>query len=536
MKVQEVLAIDIFQATQVVAGKDGLQRDVKWVHIIDIPDPLPWIQAGQFMLTTGYAWPRDDQAQQALIRSLAERDLAGIGLAVPRFFEHFSQEACDEADRVSLPLIEIPWDIPFAMLTETVHRTILAEQYRVIEQSEIIHRKLTQTALEGGNLQDLATAFGNLINRAITIEDMDGRILAFHTIESEEDQVRHISMVSGLTPPEVFANLDQIGYLHQMRTTTKPLHIPGLPNIGFKPRVVCPIRLKSGTVGLVWIIEGDRPLSELDMRAAEHAAIVAALHITQQRELNLLESRMGYTFIDALLEGHFESTPHALERASLLGFDPDARYRVGLIILNEPVPLSKEGFLRRESLAESVRRHLRFLNLAPLVSVSLNRISLLFPEKCNGDMIWKLIKDKGVALAFGQVYSGVDGVQKSYREAISLLPYLTTNTCQYYAQLLLPRVLMGDDEARKIFIHTLLGSLKTQRNGDVLSETLLTWARNGFHFASVANIMNIHPKTLQYRLTRAADLLNIDLSDTDIRFQLQLAAHLLELPTTNTSP
>jgi purine catabolism regulator len=531
MRLHDVLALSVLHPAQVVAGgQQGLSRDVRWAHIVDIPEPVPWVQSGQLVLTTGYAWPHDDDGQRELVRGLALRCPAGIALAVPHFFERFSDAARAEADAAGLALIEIPWDIPFAQITEVVHRAILEEQYHVIEQAEAIHRKLTQAALEGASLQELATALGNLLDRAISIEDFDGRILAFHSIAGEEDPVRQISIASGQTPPDVMADLERSGYLRQIYRATKPVHIPAMPQLGFKARVACPIHLKGEDVGLVWIIEGEQLLSELDVRAAEQASLVAALYIAQQRELSSLEARLGYNFIDTLLEGRFEATPHALDRARLLGFDPKARYRVGLLVLDEPVPLSREGFLRRESLADRLRRNLKCLGLAPLVSVTLNRVSFLLPEQWQGEQIWKLLGDQHLSLAYGQAHAGIEGVQASHRETLSMLPYLAPHACQYYDHLLLPRVLMGDAEAQGVFVEKLLGPLKKQRNGEVLKETLLTWARHGCHFGPVAQLLNIHAKTLQYRLSRASEMLNLDLGDSDVRFQLQLAARLLALP------
>jgi purine catabolism regulator len=529
MNVREMLALDILASTRVVAGAAGLEREVRWVHIVDLPDLLPWVRPGQFLLTTGYAWLRDEDAQRALVRALTERNLAGIGLAVPQFFDHFSDAACDEANQVALPLLEIPWDIPFAHITEAAHRAILAEQYRVIEQSEAIHRALTRAALEAESLQDLAATLGRLIDRAITFEDPNGRVLADYTIEQAEDSVRRTTRASGQSPPELMAQLEQLGYLRAIHRTGQPIRIPALPQFDFAGRVVCPIRLKEELVGLVWIIEGQRALSELDMRAAEHAAIVAALHIAHQRELALFEAQLGYAFLDSLLEGRFEPTPQALERAHLLGFAPEATYRVGLLILDEPVPLSREGLLRRERLAGRLRRRLDLLPVPPLLSVSLNRISFLLPEPHVGERIWNALKEEGVSLAFGRPHPGVVGVQRSYREALSLLEYLAPNSFHDYETLLLPRVLLGDQEAQQAFIDRLLGRLQRQRNGDMLSETLLAWARDGFHFTTVAQRLHIHPKTLQYRLTRAADLAELDLADPELRFQLQLAAHLIAL-------
>ena len=343
MKLLEALDLPILESTRVVAGLAGLEHDVLWVHIVDLPDPLPWVRPGQLLLTTGYAWPRDEEAQRALVRALAERNLAGLGMAVPHFFEHFSQAAHEEADQVALPLLEVPWDIPFVQITEALHRAILDEQYQVIEQSEVIHRALTRAALEAGSLQEIAATLGRLIQRAITFEDTDGRVLAEYVIEQEEDEARRATRAGGRSPPELMAALESLGYLRAIRATNKPIHLPALPHLDFAARVVCPIRLKEELIGQVWIIEGETPLSELDLRAAEHAAVVTALQIAHQRELTMLEGRLGYTFLDTLLEGRFEPTPHALERAQLLGFDPQGEYRVGLLVLDEPVPLSRDG-------------------------------------------------------------------------------------------------------------------------------------------------------------------------------------------------
>jgi purine catabolism regulator len=521
MKLADMLALSALQRARVVAAREHLDRDVLWVHITDLPDFLEWVRPGLFLLTTGYAWPRAAEAQRTLIRALAKRRLACVGLAVPQFFEHMPAAACEEAERVHLPLVEIPWDIPFVQITEATHRAILAEQYRVIEQSEAIHRALTRAALDFEGLQDLAATLGNLIARAVTIEDPDGHVLAEHPL----------AQTPGASPSAALhvAPADRAAYLHAIRRASGPLRIPPPAPLGAAAHVVYPIRLKDELVGAVWIREGDQALSELDARAAEHAAIVAALQIAHQRELASVEARLGYAFLDSLLEGRFEPTPQALERAHLQGFDAAATHRVGVLVLDEPVPLSHDGFLRRERLSAHLRQHLKRLGVSPLLSLSLNRVCFLVPESCSPARVWQTLEGEDAALALGRPYPGVEGVQRSYREALSLLPHVPPRGLHQYETLLLPRVLMGDREARRAFLEGLLGRLRMQRNGDVLLDTLLASAQAGFHHTTVAGTLHIHPKTLHYRLARIAQLTGLDLSSADTRFQLQLAAQLLSL-------
>ena len=38
---------------EVVAGRAGLDRAVRWVHISELADPTPWLSGGELLLTTG---------------------------------------------------------------------------------------------------------------------------------------------------------------------------------------------------------------------------------------------------------------------------------------------------------------------------------------------------------------------------------------------------------------------------------------------------------------------------------------------------
>src|SRR5258705_5934389 len=124
MKLSDAQAKTILGKARLVAGHQSVSNEIRWVHIVDIPDVVQWVRPDQLLLTTGYALPRDSDSQRALVRDLAERGLAGIGLAVPRFFDHFSAAFCEEADLHGLPLLEIPWEIPFALITEELHTEI----------------------------------------------------------------------------------------------------------------------------------------------------------------------------------------------------------------------------------------------------------------------------------------------------------------------------------------------------------------------------------------------------------------------------
>lgn len=526
--VRDVLALAALRDARVVAGEAGLDRPVLWSHVVDMPDPAPWVPEGYFLLTTGYGWPKTSHAQTKLIAALAAGGIAGVGLAVPRYIGAFSPEERDAADRVFLPLVEIPFEVPFARVTEELHRAIAAEPYRVIERAEQIHRALMRAASREATLDDLARILCPLIGRSVTFEDPHGKLLAHCSIDDRADDIRRETLEFAQTPPAMLRALESWGLDRRLRVSDLPIRVPAMPDIGLAARVACPIRLGAELAGIVWIIEGDEPLSELDHRAAEYAALVAAMHVAHQRELASLEASLGYASVLSLLESESDLAPAAQERVRLLGFDSQRWYRAAVVLLPEETPLGRDAFLRRDRVAQRARRALRPYGCERLVSISLNRVPMLVPKDVKLPELLAALDDPELAVVAGRAYTGTDGARQSYREAISLIRYRNRKPACDFDDVLIPRVIAGDREARRVFLSDLLVPLRAQRGGEALVEAVLALARGGFRMRETAEALAIHPNTLRYRLNRAAEALQTDFELPDVRFALQLAARILE--------
>ena len=302
-----------------------------------------------------------------------------------------------------------------------------------------------------------------------------------------------------------------------------------MPEIGMSARVACPIRIGSELVGVVWIIEGTKPLSELDHRAAEHAALVAAIQIAHQRELAATESRLGYASFLSLLESESGTLPLVDERVRLLGFDPQSTYRVGIVVIPQALPLDRDGLNRRDAVAKTVRDALRAAGREQLVTVSRNLVPFLLPSGVPAERIGEAISDPSASIVIGREHPGIDGARASYREALSLLAYRDRPRVCTYEALLVPRVIMGDASARDTFLRDFFAPLRERKNGRDLAGALLALARHGFRFRQAAESLGIHPNTLRYRLERVSEALGIDLNDADVQFRIQLAARLLDV-------
>src|SRR6478672_7803871 len=202
LTVASVLALEVCKSARVVAGAGGLNRPLRWVHIVDIPSVVEWVQEGDLLLTTAYGLRGRPDLQAQLVPALVEKRLAGLILAVGRYVRHLPRAMRAQGDALDFPLIELPWEVPFEAVTKAISEQIFARQVHLLTQSTQIHTTLTQLVLQGGTLAGLAETLAGLIDRAVTLEDASFTVLA-HAERGATDGVRQESVQTGRTPARV---------------------------------------------------------------------------------------------------------------------------------------------------------------------------------------------------------------------------------------------------------------------------------------------------------------------------------------------
>jgi PucR family transcriptional regulator, purine catabolism regulatory protein len=521
MKLAHALAEGPLSAAQVVAAAGHVEKDISWVQVVDHPDIESWVKQGHLLLSTGYSWPKDPEAARHIVERLAAKGVCGVVLAVPHFLDHFPGTSIEAAERVGLPLMEIPWEVPFSEITQAVHRELVDQQAHALARSEQIHRELTEAAVSGHSLHDVACVLGRVLNRRVSILDADGSVLGLSTGAQQDTTIEATDVYRALKEGRGLAQVDATSHpvrLQVLATSTAALPAHRL--------AVYAARVRTDRVGYVVVQEGDDPLSALDLRAIEHAGTVTALQISHQRELSMQEARLGYALVASLIEGRFEPKPQTLERAQLLGWAQETRYRLCTVLLDEPNPLTREGFAKREAFAVRAAHGLESRGVKPLMSLSANQVHILVPEGLEVDAWWAEFQPTRMAVGVSQVQTGVDGMATAGRETAELIEHLLPGRVHHFAQMLFPRVMRGDEDARRVFVARLLGRLDDGKRGQHLLETALALADEGFHLQRSAERLGVHISTLRYRLDKLAEHTGLDLESVDGRFQLQMAARL----------
>ncbi|SEP20082.1 PucR family transcriptional regulator [Propionispora vibrioides] len=125
---REVVNLASLTKLQIVAGHAGLNRLVRWVHFIDLPDVLPWVQGGELLIITGIGLQGDTEKLRELVRGIINKKLAGLIINVGPYIEDIPAEVLQLADQAHFPIFALPWEVKIIEVTRDICSHIVRKQ------------------------------------------------------------------------------------------------------------------------------------------------------------------------------------------------------------------------------------------------------------------------------------------------------------------------------------------------------------------------------------------------------------------------
>ncbi|MGP3774584.1 PucR family transcriptional regulator [Streptomyces sp. SDT5-1] len=523
------------------AGEQHLDTPVRWAHVSELEDPVPYMEGGELLLITALKLDAEDpEAMRRYVKRLVGAGVVGLGFAVGVNYDDVPEALVKAAQSEGLPLLAVPPRTPFIAISKAVSAAIAAEQYKAVTSGFAAQRELTKQALGSGPEGVLAVLAGQVDGWAAlydasgavvaTAPDWAGRRAARLTAEVERlrDRPAPASAV-------VESGSDDRVELHSIGT-------------GRRPRAA----LAVGTAATLGTAE----------RYALHSAI-ALLTLTTERSraLYAAEQRIGAAVLRMLLAGEPD---HARAVAGdLYGALLDAPFRMVIADAVAPPPsgvapaagtpsTGTAALLAEAATGAGGAGAGPLPVLADVVESAAARSGEALLVVPDGERLVLLAVDGGAAaeacLQYAEALEATRGENSSddelvigfsapagpiaavtaYKQAEQALSVarrrgrILVEHEDVAAGSVLP--LLGDDAVRA-FADGLLRSLRDHDatgRGDLVRSLKAWLSRHGQWDAAAADL-GVHRHTLRYRMRRVEEILGRSLDDPDVRMELWLA-------------
>lgn len=153
--VKDVLENEHFKSAEVVAGKDGLLRIVKWAHVIEIVQVDNFLAGDELVLTTGISLQHCIEDFIFFVESLIKKNCAALCIEYGTYLQTIPESILSLANQHDFPIIVFHETVPFVRITQDLHSQIMNQQYFMISSLETYSQTLNKNALLGQTVDDI---------------------------------------------------------------------------------------------------------------------------------------------------------------------------------------------------------------------------------------------------------------------------------------------------------------------------------------------------------------------------------------------
>ncbi len=555
LSVSEILKLPILADARLLAGRNGLDREVSQVTVGEVPDIGDWLTGGELVLSTFFAAAKDPEAQVEFSRKIIKSGAAGLLVKPGRFVKTVAPEIVSLGDRHGFPVVEIPDEVRWTHIIAEISERIVGEHVSLLRRSRDIHQRLLEVVIDGGGWQSIADTTAGLLGRPVILQDAFRETLAQAAPAGDASALvdKFIAMkhVGSGRPRQ--DSRDRPG-----RRRRTPLDSEG----EYPAAVTVPVSAGHDVQGYVTSFETEAPLNDLDLVALESAATVAAVVMGRERARLEAETRLRGDFVDDLLAGEFDAGPAMLQRASFLGgdlsrgclaliadIDSFGDYVAGKALKEQEVQQIKNRFFG--GVSQVIRSYHKDALLTPK---SDNVIAFLPPLGNGGDKLMSVAKSTAalirqtcaellpgltVSIGLGRFHASPAATRRAYREAESALQVsqrlgesgdIVTYDDMGVYKLLLGALEEDPEEVRSFYDETIarVEEYDHKHNTDLVG-TLEAYLANNRSVATTAEALFTHRHTIRYRLGRINDLTGLDVHRSEDQEKLGFGLKAMRL-------
>ena len=390
----------------------------------------------------------------------------------------------------------------------------------------------------GGDLFGLARTVASLTHGMVSIEDDRSQVLAYSASDDTADEVRRRSILGREGPADYLRQLREWGVFDRLRRSDEVVEVPADPELGLRRRLVVSIRPltdpaagdpgRAPSLGAIWVQEGRHPLSADAEAALRGASAVAARLISRARNAPTNEAIQIQRLLGA--RGGGVDVPSLAAALSLSTAGP------AVVIGFDTVDGGSPGSVGEVSAA--LRLHASAFARESLVTTIGERAYVLLPRahapdrvpSWTGGVVERIAAHSGVALraAVAAPVAQLSDVAAARVEVDRVLDGTTgdqrvTTLADSRTPVLLGEIadLLGTrDDLRDPRIDTL--AAYDLRHGSALRASVEDYLAQFGDVRRAAAVLQIHPNTLRYRIGRAEQILDLDLTDPSARLLVEI--------------
>ena len=174
LTVREVLQITPLKEAKVLAGERALDREVRNVNVVEVPDTVRWMRGGEIMFSGGFAFSGDGEKGCALLASLNSHNISALVLKPGIYMSKVPEQMIAYAEKIGFPLLEVPSTQPFNVYIEAIYALLLDKRTYLFNLDSEPYHFSRATSVVSGELSNICNILVERIKAPVLYLALDG--------------------------------------------------------------------------------------------------------------------------------------------------------------------------------------------------------------------------------------------------------------------------------------------------------------------------------------------------------------------------
>ncbi len=544
--VADLLKLPFFAHHTLISGQQGLSNPISGVNILEAPDIKRWIKGGEVLLTNLYAL---EDLEPTFIDDLANKNLSAIIIKTGIFVNSIPEDMIEKAERRNLPIIEIKKDILYRDIAFAITECILDDKIKLLKLFKKMHNCFINLTFNNANTQQIIDVLTEIIGNPILLYDSDFVVLRHTSPEFVHAQIVNKSKVESPYFIRKCFLADEKKLLERDKDASL---IKNHDNKYEFDQIVFPIEISSSVIYFLAVCCCEQYLSDSHYIAIENALTAIKLALTRQYGIDEVKKRYHNDLLSDLLNGKINNTDDANEKASIIGLNLAKFYTI--ISFKLTSPLFEAGADRLKIQEAKYNLLYKIIQQAfsnNLLQVRTDKITMLWPveneqskwqEQAMFEMekIWqkwtKKEKEFPLFIGIGSITSNFLNLPQSLSEAEDTIRVIRkfglSQPIKHFSNLGMYRFVIhaASIDNIDIFISPAMKKLMEYKKDheNTLLKTLHVYLENGCNLAKTSKIINLHYKSVVYRIEKIKKISEIDFNNADEILQMQMVFKILK--------
>ncbi len=474
-------------------GPERSGAAITFAQATELTDPSPWLSGGELILTTGLGFDSGGPALAQYVRTLRTAGVACLGFGTGLSHSVIPRELLDAADEVGLPVVEVPYDTPFAAVIRAVTTRIAEQEYEEVLRAASVQSRITRAALHGGVdaiVRELAVA------TSTSVALIGHRTESFHPVDAADLIAQAREIAASIRPSSSPATVS-------VSEPGRTVSLHSVPITASSPSFLA-IRTKGPVTGVEQILLG-------------HAVSLITLELEKPARLRAEQTALNSRALGLLLDGHLLS-PGDTHVPSYLADAADDDSRITVVVLRGATG-------RTGSIADAVDAQFRAHARPTFVRSTDDGAEMLLPGG-DANFVAQLMNSlpRSVCAGVGTDMHITEAPTALRQARLACAAAGPGDRVVHFtgSMLLASEPVRESLRAMAAVTIAVLAEYDRTHTADLVGSLRAFLEANG-HWETAAAHLSVHRHTLRNRITRCEELLGVDLTSARVRAELLLS-------------